>query len=318
MKNSNNEALRLLDLPIFHDVHSLSNTINIDTGRLNDLIERSHKFYKKYDLPKKNGGTRTILQPNREIKAAQAWILRNILDKMSSSPHATAFLPNVGLKANIAPHSHNRYFLCLDLENFFPTIKTFRVRRIFSVAGYSKNASSILARLCTCKDRLPQGGITSPALSNLVCNHFDRRISGLIAKRNIIYTRYADDLTFSSNNPEKLKLAFPLIKQIINDEGFSLNNEKTRFMGPKSGCHVTGLVKNSSVPGFAIGKKKKIKMRSIMHNLIAKGKIISTYNSIESIEGWLAFLQSVDAPSHATMSRYWINLKNKYLQIPQS
>ncbi|WP_419175047.1 retron St85 family RNA-directed DNA polymerase [Desulfosediminicola sp.] len=311
MTTANHETLRLLNLPIFKDVDSLSEVINIDTGRLNTLIENPYKFYKRYEIKKKSGDSRLIMQPNKEMKAIQAWILRNILDKLSPSYHATAFNQGVGLIDNVIPHKYNRYFLCVDIEDFFPSIKTFRVKRIFSVAGFSKNASSILARLCTCKNGLPQGGVTSPSLSNLVCAHLDKRISGLVAKRNIIYTRYADDFTFSSNNPAKLHLTYPIIKKIIEDEGFLLNDSKTRYMGPKAGCHVTGLVKNSSAPGFSIGKKKKIQMRAIMHNLVAKKKITSKYSSVESIDGWLAYLKSVDESSHLGMKKYWDQLKAK-------
>ena len=105
----NSELLRLLDLPVFDDVETLSQVINIDTGRLNALIEQSHKFYRRYQIKKKSGKYREIQQPNKEMKAVQAWILRNILDKLSPSSHSTShsrFDTTLGVKLGDFPFEH--------------------------------------------------------------------------------------------------------------------------------------------------------------------------------------------------------------------
>lgn len=306
---SNIERLRLLGLPVFDDIDNLAELIHVSANRLEILTFRTSSFYKHYTISKRNGGTRDIYQPSRELKGVQAWILRNILDKLTPSDEATAFIYGRNIKHNVLPHAENRFFICIDIKDFFPSISYFRVYRIFKVIGYSETACVILANLCCCHDFLPQGGVTSPALSNLVAARLDRRLSGFCMKRNIVYTRYADDMTFSSNNRNLLNKSLSMFLEIIQDEGFEPNLKKLRVMGPKIHCRVTGLVKNSSAPQFGIGKKVKRKMRAIMYNMIRKGKIESKYKNIKSIEGWLSYLKSVDESSYEQMSKYWYNLR---------
>lgn len=205
------------------------------------------------------GGFREIRQPRKDLKAIQAWILRNILDKLAPSPYATAYIKNKNISGNISPHVHNRYFICLDMDDFFPSISIRRVEKVYSLIGYSKKSAYVLARLCTCSNSLPQGAVTSPALSNLIAAKFDRRIAGYTSRRNITYTRYADDITLSSNNPVILCKSLPRIIKIIKSEHFEPNMNKLRVLGPKKRCLITGLVKNSSESKFGIGKRRRDK-----------------------------------------------------------
>jgi retron-type reverse transcriptase len=237
--------------------------------------------------------------------------LRNILDKLTPTPYATAYVKKKSLLHNVSPHSANRYFLCLDLENFFPSISTNRTANIFRLIGYSWRAAFFLSELCTCDGGLPQGAVTSPALSNLAAAKLDRRIAGFTSRRNIVYTRYADDITLSSNNPASLCKVLPTIMRIIKNERFQPNLEKTRLVGPRRRCLVTGLVKNTDEPRFGIGRYKKRRMRAVMHNLLIKGKTDIKYDSAESILGWLSFLKGVDEESYEQMNRTWENLLSK-------
>ncbi len=186
---------------------------------------------------------------------------------------------------NVSPHSGNRYFLCLDLEEFFPSISYGRVKDLLLVLGYSAEAATVLTRLCTCKYSLPQGGVTSPSLSNLIAATLDRRIGGYTSKRHIVYTRYADDITLFSNRTEVLHNALPTILNIIKSEKFKPNMKKLRFMGPRRKCLITGLVKNSSEPNFGIGKKKKRHMRAVIFNTYIKLIEDKEYKNRESIDG---------------------------------
>lgn len=311
MKNST-ERLRLLNLPVFSNVTELANLIHVHPKRLSVLSKSSARFYKKYTIPKRSGGDRQIRQPSKEMKGIQAWILRNILDKLASSEHATAFIRGKGLSYNVIPHSNNRYFACLDIEDFYPSINFHRVKSLFEIIGYFGSAQTVLADLCTCDIGLPQGGITSPSISNLIASRLDRRISGYTSRRNITYTRYADDMTFSSNNRAVLNKSIKTINAIIESEHFIPHPDKYRVMGPRIHCHVTSLVKSSSEPVFGIGKKKKRNMRRIMHHLVTGQSIDDKYSTGRSIDGWLSFVKSVDAPSNEQMYIYWEKLKKKY------
>lgn len=303
------ERLRLLGLPVFSNIEDLAGLIHLDPQRLRILVTHNSRFYKKYEIPKKTGGVRKIYQPAREIKVVQRWILHYILEKLSPSSAATAFIIGRGLINNVIPHAPNRYFVCIDLADFFPSILENRVFRIFRLIGYSQESAYILKSLCTCSGKLPQGGITSPALSNLIAGSLDRRLIGLTSRRNISYTRYADDITISSNNRNALFRSIPIIKEIIRSERFIVNESKTRVTGPRMRCRVTGLVKNSAAPQFGIGKDKKRKMRAIIFSLQKKGVADSKYSSVASIEGWLAYCKSVDPISFGQLRKYWDHLK---------
>jgi RNA-directed DNA polymerase len=307
------QLLRILGLPVFSNMKELSAAIHIDSAhiRLFSRYSNSGYYYYEYTIPKKNGKYRIIRQPSRRLKAIQAWILRNVLDKLENSRHATAFRKGTCLKDNVTPHRYNRFFLCIDLEDFYHSIKTYRVRELFELIGYPASAASILAYLCTCKNALPQGGITSPSLSNLICGKLDKRLSSYTSRRNIVYTRYADDMTFSSNNPKKLQRAYPMLIKIITTSNFQINDDKVRFFGPRRKCLITGLVKNSTETSFGIGRKKKRMMRAVMHNLLIKGGTDAKYNNVLSTNGWLSYLKSVDTDSYEQMKAYYNKLKTK-------
>ena len=305
----------LLGFPSFNTVEELAALIHIDERRLATLTEVPERFYRRYRIPKRHRGWREIQSPSKELKAVQAWILRNILDKLSSSHYATAYVKGSKLLDNVSPHMNNRYFLSVDVKDFFPSIRSSLVRELFEKIGYSKQAANILCRLCTYFKNLPQGAVTSPALSNLICLRLDRRLAGLASRRNIILTRYADDITFSTNNRNALSRMLPSVFRIIRDMGLEPNKEKTRLLGPRMRCVITGLVKSSSDPSFGVGRKKKVAMRSIMHKFLARGIVHPDYPNEASIEGWINFAKNVDRAAHKQMLRYWNNQKMKYPPI---
>jgi RNA-directed DNA polymerase len=309
-------SMQLLGFPTFRSVRELAALIRIDARRLNLIVSRPERFYRKYRIPKRRGGWRLIHSPNKEMKAVQAWILRNILDKLSTSPYATAYVKGRGLLDNVSPHMSNRYFLSVDIRNFFPSVGSFRVRHLFETVGYSKLAANNLSRICSYFSRLPQGAVTSPTLSNLICLRLDRRLAGLVSRRNVVFTRYADDITLSTNNRNVLPRLLPLVYQILREEGFEPHQEKTRILGPRTRCAITGLVKNSSDPAFGVGKRKKTAMRAVIHNFLARGRAHPDYPSEASIEGWVQFLKNVDTASYTQMLRYWNAQKRKYPPQP--
>lgn len=302
---SDKHRLRLYNLPLIDSIQDLSELIHISSVKLRMASNASIHSYRPVIIQKKNSGNRKLLVPNAQSKAIQAWILRMILDQVQPSQYATAYKPGSTIKSNVEPHKFNRFFLLLDIENFFPSIEKAKVFYLFRDIGYSYEISKLLTDLCFCNYTLPQGGVTSPSLANLVVYRMDRRIAGLCSKKGIIYTRYADDITLSSNNRSTLNNLEHTITKIIRDEGFSINNKKTRFLGPNRKCMITGLVKNSSAPAFGIGKKKKNYMRCVIFNFIVNNKFVSEkYTTVESIRGWLNYCHNVDETSYIYLSRY--------------
>ncbi|MEL3906567.1 MAG: retron St85 family RNA-directed DNA polymerase [Treponema sp.] len=303
------QHLKLRNLPVFSSLEELASLVHIDRDTLFNIVYYTYKFYRIIPIAKKNGGFRTIFIPNKTVKAIQSWILRMILDTVSPSSYATGFRKKYTIKNNVFPHRYNRYFLKVDIKDFFPSISKGRVTLLFKQIGYDTPQAVLLAKICTCRSILPQGGVTSPAISNLVVNMLDRRISSLCSKKNIIYTRYADDFTFSSNNRNILNSIQPIIIRIIENEGYTVNKTKIKFSGPKIHCRVTGLVKNSSEPSFGIGRKNVYKIRHIIFDAIINKQFKDKkYSTIESIKGVLAYYKFINKDTYSYLYRYILHL----------
>ena len=306
----NLKSTDLMGLPRISSLDDLSFHTKISKGLLYKMARVSEKFYMEFSIPKKNGGNRVLACPSKKMKSIQAWILVNILKKAIIHPSATAYIKGKNIKSNILPHKENSYILCIDLKNFFDNIPFFVVFDIFKSLGYPKRVSYLLANICCYKGALPQGGITSPTLSNIACINLDRRISKLSGFRNIVYSRYADDMSFSANNPEKLIKSLQIINEIIEDEGFSLNSNKTRLLGPGNQRQITGLIINHN-KRVTIGRKKTRIIRSAIYKLeTTKMSDESKLKLSNWINGWLNYLSSVDTESRTKLLLYHEKLKS--------
>lgn len=295
--------LSMFGLPEVRDLDSLATEVSLSPGFLHKLSVANYRFYHRFEIPKKSGEPRSILNPSRDMKAVQAWILRNVLDRVKVHPAATGFRRGHNVARNAAPHAHNRYLLCLDIEDFFPSISYGKVYSIFRALGYGPHIAHILSHLCTCDDKLPQGAVTSPALSNIVCMRLDHRITAFVGRRNVAYTRYADDLTFSSMSPNRLSGVKPTIRHILEDEGFTLNNAKTRRMGPRQARRVTGLILSQGRAG--VGRKRKRKLRAAIHRVIMGVLDSDEQQRLQAhVQGWLAFVKSVDATGYTQLTSH--------------
>lgn len=297
--------LKTLGLPAIDTIEGIASAMCLSESKIKYLAYQSEYFYKVYDLPKKNGGKRTIAQPNRELKAIQAWILRNILDKLSSSEHCKGFEKGTSILDNALPHVGANYVLTMDLENFFPNIRASGVYTIFNVIGYNPTISSIFTNLCTYKNGLPQGAPTSPKLANLVCAKLDARLHGYAGSKGIVYTRYADDLTLSGQTPQKIYKAAKFIRTIITDERFHINEQKTVIAGTKKRKEITGLVVSESCVG--IGREKYRDLRSKIHRLFVDKNV-----NFSHVNGVLSFLYSVDKKYYKKIFIYIKKLSEKY------
>lgn len=228
---SNKFLLTSLGIPIIENILEFSYATGISDKQIYLLSNYNNKYYKTFLILKKNHKKRKIEAPNKPMKIMQKWILENILLYIPITPCAYGFIKELRspTKKNAEIHKESQYLLQMDVENFFPSIKEVQVYSIFRKIGYNSRISKTLTNICTVNGHLPQGGVTSPYLSNLACFRLDKRISGLCAKRDIHYTRYADDLTFSCDNKNNLRRIQKIIEEILSDEGFNVNHKKTRF-----------------------------------------------------------------------------------------
>jgi RNA-directed DNA polymerase len=272
-----------------------------------EVASRVH--YVSFTVPKKSGGVRVLHAPHRKLAAAQRWVFENIVGKLSAEEPAHGFLPGRSTLTNALPHAGKTVVLNMDLEGFFPSITFPRVRSVFHRLGYSPAVATVLALLCTeCPRKqvtyegepyfvatgprgLPQGACTSPGLSNQVARRLDKRLRGLAQKMGLTYTRYADDLTFSGNEEVNDRVGYLMarVRHIARDEGFVVNEKKTRVLRQSTAQVVTGLVVNDR-PGVPRHEVRRI--RAILHRARTEG--LAAQNR-EGRPNFLAWLQGMIA-----------------------
>lgn len=307
-KLSKNYPLRNFGLPVISSLEDFASSTRFSVSFIKYFLFETDSHYKVFSLPKKSGGRRIIAQPSRKLKAIQSWILRNILDKLSSSDNSKGFEKGDSILFNALPHSGASYILSIDIENFFPSITANKVHSVFRSLGYNPEVCKILTIFCTYKGRLPQGAPTSPKLANLVCQQLDARIQGYVGPRGIIYTRYADDLTCSSNTVRKLENTRDIIGLITVSEGLKINKFKTKIMGSCSRKSVTGLVVTND--GVGIGRYMYREIRAQIHHLFAKNE-----GDLNNLKGRLSYIYSVDKRNFKKIKNYLVVISKKYPNV---
>ena len=267
----NSVVLNTLGVPVINSFEHLCEQLSVTEQLLYFLTYKKKYCYFEKKIPKKDKTERTLNVPSLSLKVVQRWILKEILEKIYVSEQAMAFIPHKnGLRENAERHKKNIFLLEMDITNFFGTITEQQVYRLFCNIGYNSKVAGVLANLCTYDGYLPQGAVTSPYIANLVCYHMDARINGYCSRKDIVYTRYADDLTFSSNNRTLLNKVEKFIKYIVADEGFKINDKKTRYLSNDVKKTVTGITVNDD--SIHVDKKFKKDLRALAdhfdHSLI--------------------------------------------------
>lgn len=240
--------LREKNAPIIFDSKHLAMLIGISANELYSYYTLAEKLYHEVEIPKKVEGTRKLNIPSENLKYIQKWILENIIYNVESYDSATGFIPGKSIVDNAIPHIGKECVINLDMKEFFPSIGYIRIFNLFKQLGYTDHLSMIFSGLCTYKSSLPQGSPASPYLSNLICKVLDSKFESLANHIGASYTRYADDITFSGK--KEITKYIKLMKRIIKDEDFDVNERKVRVHYQYHKQMVTGLIVNKklSVP----------------------------------------------------------------------
>lgn len=314
-------------LPLLNKHTELADAVNLSVPQLKGLCYQrdvaTNLAYSHFTIAKRNGTARQIWSPIPRLKFVQRWILNQVLNNLTTHDAAHGFVRGKSIVTNAAVHSNSELLIKLDVKDFFPSVSWRRVKGVFRHAGYQEQISTLLALLCTEAPRqiikqdgvtyyvalgdraLPQGAPTSPALSNIVCLNLDRRLTGLADKIGLRYSRYADDLTFSlpvssqkstsaksDSDTKHNKLIGQLlgsVNKILREEGFALNNDKTRVIRTGNQHNVTGMVVNGSgVP--RVSRQIKRMLRAAVHNLESGGTLRAdeTLNTLSGYAAWIA------------------------------
>ncbi len=218
--------------------------------------------YTHFEIPKRSGGVRLISSPNGLVRELQYKLLPVFQGLCDAHPAAHGFIPGRSVVTNAVPHCGQRLVLNIDLADFFPSINFGRVRGLFMNPPFSMGAkaATVAAQICTYRNGLPRGAPTSPVLSNFVAAQLDRRLLRLARENHVVYSRYADDITFSTNRPAMpaslavfevengpmtTVRAGDALEQAIMLCGFAINSRKVRLQGRAVRQTVTGLTVNA-------------------------------------------------------------------------
>lgn len=286
-------------------IERLANRIGTEYPILNDVLKNKKYHYKRIVCKKKSGKIRELNSPSNILKKYQRWICENELNNMEVHSSSTAYKKSTNITNNVVRHQKSTYMLCVDLEDFFSNITFKKVLDVFMKNGHNYYDANILTELCTLHGSLPQGAITSPLLSNITNVNLDKRLKGYADKHNLIYTRYADDITMSGNDLQTVKRALYAIRNIVKSEGYSLNDQKTRILRPGNRRKITGIVINEQQE-LRVGRAKYRELRSMIHHYKNNRAIVKEEREklFMQIQGWLAYLKCVDPKTNAMLFTY--------------
>lgn len=212
--------------------------------------------YKQFKIKKKSGGFRQITAPRNQSFMLLLRYVNDIFKAVyTPSDYAMGFTEGRSVVTNANKHKGHNYVFNIDLKDFFPSIHQARVWKRLQLKPllFKQPIANALAGLCSMKEKteegnirfvLPQGAPTSPIITNMICDNLDRRLAGLAKRFGVVYSRYADDITFSSmHNVYQTSGEFRKeLKRIIESQGFTMNEAKTRLQKLGSRQEVTGII----------------------------------------------------------------------------
>lgn len=337
--------MKLQELKAAASLHDVARLLQIKPGMLSYVLYTKPKaeLYTKFEIPKRTGGIREISAPFGHLKLIQKRLAEILLEctKELREKHATksinknfelrgvshGFMPGHSIMTNGQPHITRRYVFNADLTDFFGSINFGRVRGFFikdKNFALSEKTATILAQIACYDNKLPQGSPCSPVISNLLGHILDIALVELARKNKCTYTRYADDLTFSTNKsifPSDIAFATEddanswlpgkELTRIVQRNGFEFNEKKTRMQYKDSRQEVTGLSVNRKVN---VPSSYRYTVRAMASTLFRTGKFehIIRYKSASGEEvvsksegkasqllGMLSFIHQVDVYNEA-------------------
>lgn len=316
-------------LSFAHSVKDVASCLQMHADGFFRVVQNTDTkiYYRSFNVPKKQIGFRQIDQPIKGLSIAQERFAAILNEVYNPKAFVHGYVKDRSFLTNARYHEKQRWVLNIDVENFFGSIDFPRVRGLFrsKLFGYNDRVSTILARICTHQNALPQGARTSPIIANLIAHNLDKKLVAIAAKENMKFSRYADDITFSSSQkkiprslvkswePEfgnrEVELGEPLL-EAFQSSSFKVNHNKTRIQLYDERKVVTGLVVNS----FANVRRSDIKLlRMKLHS--AKKHGLGNASSIwlpessnpqsfwKHIEGWLGYIRQVRGSEDPVLSK---------------
>lgn len=276
----------------------LSNSLILDPVFIEVVSQTASRRYKQVRIEKKDLSIRYVNHPAKELKTLQRKIHEDFLSKLPVHPSATAYRKGANTRKNALLHRGAKYLLRLDFKDFFGSIKSKDIAKYLDKNAkllhekWSFDDTRLFLNLVCFNDALTIGSVTSPAIANAICYQLDCEINGICEAKNIIYSRYADDMFFSSQQAGVLREIPILVKKIIREldcpRSLWLNLDKTVHSSRKHRMSITNLVITND-GSISIGRNKKREIRSLIHNWTSL-----TLEQKNYVTGYLSYCRSVE------------------------
>ncbi len=300
---------------VYKSAQSLADDLGLPLGTLYAVSNSIGKHYRRVSVPKRSGGFRTLSVPDEVLKQIQRRICVRLLAYEPISEHATAYRPGGGVRENASVHVGKPLVLRLDIRHFFDSIRYAQVKeRAFPKERYTEPLRILLTTLCYHKDALPQGAPTSPYLSNIVMLPLDLRIGEYCRAREIAYTRYSDDLTFSGDFDPAALVSF--VSEVLRGEGFLLHPAKTSIANAGMRQSVTGVTVNR-IPRASAEYRRALRQEiyycerfGVKEHLAARASSETPAEYLAALSGRLSFALSISPRDPALLL-----LKEKLLRL---
>lgn len=272
-----------------------------DKQELASLIATAPRRYKTYQIPKRDGKTfRTIAQPASEVKILQKLMIDRVVAHWPVHESATAYRTGASIADHVRRHINSRYLLKLDFSNFFPSITAADLRQHAAANSKLEPADiAMLVNILAWRNKLNGqfclsiGAPSSPHVSNSIMYEFDKKLTEICAKRDVTYSRYADDLAFSTNRRDTLKEIEIEIKHVLKELTYphlTLNEKKTINVSKRYNRTLVGLTITPDGK-VSLGRDRKRQISAQLHRFsqgYLKGEEIS------QLRGVLAYAWSVE------------------------
>lgn len=287
----------------------LSAETGISKERLLQYSDTASKRYYLFSIPKRNGHPRWIAHPARPLKSLQRWLNARLIKTWETHSAATAYKKGASIRANAHRHAATNYTLRVDFEDFFPSFKRDGIEVFLKLMNEDQKFVDqediiFISKILTRNGELTIGAPSSPFITNAMMFEFDRKLSDYCEKKNLVYTRYADDIFISSYEPFMLDDAYAFVKDSVEKFPFAklrLNSKKTIFLSRKYRRQITGLIITPD-HRISLGRKRKKEIKSLVHRF-SLGQLPP--DKLDYAQGLVSFASDAD-------EAFFISLTKKY------
>lgn len=319
--------MKVIDFKTLTSLNSIAINFGIKISHLEKVLNSPDysTLYETLHIPKKSNkktGYRTVYKADDVLADLHKNILTTIKKNLENDgidrfihDSAHGFVNNRTTFSNAVPHLNKQFLLQVDIESFFKSIPIEHIIRVFKKMGCQEDIAIIMTKICSINDVLEEGLHTSPMLANLYFYEIDQRMFQLAQEYGCDYTRYADDMTFSSSEDLKDTNILDEITSILANEQLRLSDKKTRYSKYGQAQYVTGLsISNPERP--RIPKKMKKQLRQEFYYIMRygfpahfKARNEKAERGYKRINGWLDYITSVEPELGFELQKTYKTLK---------